>query len=130
MSLNCVSIFLLQYHRWELSRKGKPIVRMRTATKKFRLALQAMKQWIRTASKRLGTAAFMQQLRPRLQGHFNYYGVCGNIRRLNAFYRQTIRMVYKWLNRRSQRKSYNWRGFSEMLQYHCIPRPRIIGYWE
>ena len=121
--------FLGFEYRWDLSRKGKPIVRLRTAKKKFRLALQAIKQWIKTASKRLGTAAFMQQLRPRLQGHFNYYGVCGNIVKLSAFYRQTIRMVYKWLNRRSQRKSCNWRGFSEMLKYYRIPRPRIIGYW-
>ena len=121
--------FLGFEYRWDQSRKGKPIVRLRTAKKKFKLALRAMKQWIKSASKRLGTTAFMLQLKPRLQGHFNYYGVCGNIGRLSAFYRQTIRMVYKWLNRRSQRKSCNWRGFSEMLKYYGIPRPRIIGYW-
>ena len=121
--------FLGFEYRWDRSRKGKPIVRLRTAKKKFKLALQVMKLWIRTASKRLGTSAFMRQLKPRLQGHFNYYGVCGNIGRLNAFYRQTIRMVYKWLNRRSQRKSCNWRGFDEMLKYYDIPQPRIIGYW-
>jgi len=44
--------------------------------------------------------------------------------------RQTIRMVYKWLNRLSQRKSCNWRGFDEMMNNYRIPRPRIIGYWE
>ena len=122
--------FLGFEYRWDRSRKGKPIVRMRTAKKKFKMALQSMKQWIRTASKELNTAAFMVQLRPRLQGHFNYYGVCGNIMRLNAFYRQVIHMVYKWLNRRSQRKSCNWKGFDAMLKYYSIPRPRIIGYWD
>jgi RNA-directed DNA polymerase len=121
--------FLGFEYRWDRSRKGKPIVRLRTAKKKFKLALQAIKQWIKSVSKHLSTTAFMLQLRPRLQGHFNYYGVCGNIGKLNAFYRQTIRMVYKWLNRRSQRRSCNWRGFSEMLKYYRIPRPRIIGYW-
>jgi RNA-directed DNA polymerase len=122
--------FLGFEYRWDMSRKGKPIVRMRTAKNKFRHSLQVMKQWIRTASKTISTAAFMQQLKVKLQGHFNYYGVCGNIVRLNAFYRQVIRMVYKWLNRRSQRKSYNWNGFGAMLKYYCIPRPKIIGYWD
>jgi len=122
--------FLGFEYRWDLSRKGKPIVRLRTTKKKFKQALQAMKQWIISSSKSLGTAAFMLQLRLKLQGHFNYYGVCGNIGRLNAYYCQTLRMVYKWLNRRSQRKSCNWKGFREMLKYYRIPRPRIIGYWE
>ena len=121
--------FLGFEYRWDLSRKGKPIVRLRTAKTKFRLALQAIKQWIKTAGKRMCTSSLMLRLRCKLQGHFNYYGVCGNIGKLNAFYRQAIRTVYKWLNRRSQRKSCNWRGFNEMLKYYDIPRPKIIGYW-
>ena len=121
--------FLGFEYRWDLSRKGKPVVRLRTARTKFKLALKAIKQWIKTAGTRLSTSALMQRLRSKLQGHFNYYGVCGNIGKLNAFYYQVIRTVYKWLNRRSQRKSCNWRGFNEMLKYYCIPRPRIIGYW-
>ena len=72
----------------------------------------------------------MEKLRMKLQGHYNYYGVCGNIGMLNSFFWQTCKMVYKWLNRRSQRKSCNWKGFSETLKYYRIPRPRIIGYWE
>lgn len=38
--------------------------------------------------------------------------------------------IFKWLNRRSQRKSYNWRGFSELLSQFKIPQPWIIGYWN
>jgi len=38
-------------------------------------------------------------------------------------------LMYKWLNRRSQRRSCNWRGFSEMLKYYFIPKPKIPGYW-
>jgi hypothetical protein len=48
---------------------------------------------------------------------------------LKSFYNLACRIVFKWLNRRSQRKSYNWRGFSEFLVQFNIPRPRIIGYW-
>jgi len=116
--------------RWGRSRKGKPLVKMRTAKKKFQMALAALTAWIKKERCRLGTAVIMTKLRAKLQGHFNYYGVCGNIDMLCSFYQQTCRIIFKWLNRRSQRKSCNWHGFQEMLDYFRIPQPRIIGYWN
>lgn len=116
--------------RWGLSRKNKPIVKMRTAEGKYRLALTAIKEWIKKERCKLGTAAIMEKLRAKLQGHFNYYGVSGNCDMLKSFYHQTCRIVFKWLNRRSQRKNCNWQGFREMLEYYRIPHPKIIGYWN
>jgi len=49
---------------------------------------------------------------------------------LKSYHSQALRIVFKWLNRRSQRKSYNWNGFNELLKQFRIPRPRIIGYWS
>ena len=122
--------FLGFEYRWGLSRKNKPLVKMRTAKKKFRLALSSIQAWIKLERTRLGTAGIMLKLRSKLQGHYNYYGVSGNIVSLNAFYQQTCRIIYKWLNRRSQRKSCNWSRFRDMLNYYRIPRPGIIGYWS
>jgi RNA-directed DNA polymerase len=116
--------------RWGKSRKGKPLVKMRTAKKKFQMALAALTAWIKKERCQYGTAVIMGKQRAKLQGHFNYYGVSGNIDMLDSFYRQACRIVFKWLNRRSQRKSCNWRGFGEMLEHYRIPRPRIIGYWN
>lgn len=121
-------VFLGFEYRWVLSRKGKPLVSMRTAKKKFQLALSAMRSWIKT-NRSKGLAEIMEQLRAKLQGHYNYYGVSGNYRKLNSFYRLSCGIVFKWLNRRSQRKSFNWRGFLELMEFFGIPRPRIIGYW-
>jgi 8-oxo-dGTP pyrophosphatase MutT (NUDIX family) len=36
-------------------------------------------------------------------------------------------ILFKWLNRRSQRRSYNWQGFDELLEHYKIERPRIVG---
>jgi group II intron reverse transcriptase/maturase len=116
--------------RWGRSRKGNALVTMRTAKKKFRAALAAMIQWIRKDRSNLGTAALLIKLRQKLQGHWNYYGVCGNYEMLSRYYHQVLKIVYKWLNRRSQRKSCNWHGFQEMLRHFKVPRPRIIGYWN
>lgn len=116
--------------RWGLSRKGKPLVKMRTAKTKLRLALAAMTKWIKLERLVSDMVVIMESLRSKLLGHFNYYGVSGNMAMLSSFYNLTRRIVFKWLNRRSQRKSYNWRGFAELLEQFKIPRPRIIGYWN
>jgi group II intron reverse transcriptase/maturase len=122
--------FLGFEYRWGLSRKNKPLVQMRTAKKKFQGALSAMLSWIKSDRCKLGTTGIMEKLRAKLQGHYNYYGVSGNGDMLSSFYHQTCRIVFKWLNRRSQKKSCNWQGFREMLEFFKIPRPRIIGYWN
>lgn len=122
--------FLGFEYRWGTSRKGRPLVKMRTAKKKFKLALSALTDWIKKDRSRLGTAALLIKFGQKLQGHFNYYGVSGNAEMLKRYYHQSCRIVFKWLNRRTQKKSCNWTGFSEMLAHFKVPLPRIIGYWE
>jgi RNA-directed DNA polymerase len=116
--------------RWGLSRAGKPLVTMRTSKQKFKAALAAILSWLKKERSKLGTAALLTKLKQKLQGHFNYYGVSGNCEMLNKFRWHTCQLVFKWLNRRSQKKSCNWAGFKEMLLYFKIPSPRIIGCWE
>jgi group II intron reverse transcriptase/maturase len=122
--------FLGFTYRWGLSRKGNPLVRMTTSKKKLKGSLQRTKRWLRKAAHRLPLRRIMESLRAKLQGHWNYYGVCGNYPRLQEYYQQVIRLLYKWLNRRSQRRSYSWSGLKQMLSYYPLPRPRIIAYWE
>jgi len=121
--------FLGFEYRWGQSRSGKPLVTMRTSKKKFKAALAAILKWVKKEKSHLGTAALFAKLSQKLQGHWNYYGVSGNGEMLSKFLWQVCRMMYKWLNRRTQRKSCNWRGFQEMLLHFRVPRPRIVGYW-
>jgi RNA-directed DNA polymerase len=121
--------FLGFEYRWGLSRAGKPLMTMRTARSKFRAALAAIVDWIKKDRSKLGTAALFATLKQKLQGHFNYYGVSGNCEMLRKFRWHACQIVFKWLNRRTQKKSCNWTGFREMLSFFKIPTPRIIGYW-
>ena len=125
-----VFTFLGFEYRWGLSRSGKPLVKMRTSKAKLQIALANIRKWIRVERNKHGTAVIMKKLRLKLLGHWNYYGVSGNIRMLKVYYFKVCRIVFKWLNRRSQRKSCNWHGFNEMLKHFQIPEPRIVGYWD
>jgi RNA-directed DNA polymerase len=108
---------------WYKDRKGIVRSKRRTASSKQRAALQRMKAWLR-AFRHLPKRQFFQSLKRKLIGHYNYYYVRGNSRAVWSFYSQVIEYAKKWLNRRSQRKSYNWDKFKRVLEYTGIPKPR------
>jgi hypothetical protein len=66
-------------------------------------------------------------LNAKLRGHYNYYGVNGNYASLMQYYRGVIRIFMKFLNLRSQRRSYNWAGFQQLTEQFEIEKPRIVG---
>jgi RNA-directed DNA polymerase len=123
-------VFLGFEYRWGESRTNKPLIKMQTSKKKFQAALSSISTWIKKERSKLGTRGIFTKLRQKLQGHWNYYGVSGNYEMLNKYYQQVIRIVYKWINRRSQRRSFNWQVFKELLTYYNVPRPVITGYWN
>jgi len=50
---------------------------------------------------------------------------CANDIRRREVYRETTKLLYKWLNRRSQRRSYQWAEFKQLLQRFPLPLPRV-----
>jgi len=110
--------------RWIMSRNGKPQVKRRTSRKKFRQSLANFTMWCK-GHRHLKKKVLFQVLNSKLRGYYNYYGVIGNYASLKEFYENIIRILFKWLNRRSQRKSYNWRGFKVLLKRYEVIKPRI-----
>ena len=64
--------------------------------------------------------------RRSLRGHYNYFGVSGNMREMKTFYQRTERMAFKWINRRSQKRSFTWEEFGRFLRWNPLPQPRIL----
>ena len=112
---------------WGQSRRNPNYWRVRRTTnaKKFRAGLAKLKDWLKkNRSRRLPD--LVATLRRKLQGHWNYYGVIGNSDQLWSFAHWAKRLVFKWLNRRSQRKSFTWETFAPAWERWQIPSPRII----
>jgi RNA-directed DNA polymerase len=113
--------FLGFEYRWITSRKGKDIILLRTAKKKLRQIILDLKQWCRKhSSKRLKWT--MGMVKAKLRGLYNYFGVIGNTASLREMYILYCRTLYRQLNRRSQRKSFNLKTFSFILRFHGIVR--------
>jgi RNA-directed DNA polymerase len=117
--------FLGFTHYCSKGRDGR-LYRMKRVTsgKKNRAKLVAFKEWIRQERNR-PLQWIMEKVAAKLRGHYGYYGVSDNSRGIERFSRGVQRILYKWLNRRSQRRSYKWKDFQTMLDRFKLPKPRI-----
>ena len=70
-------------------------------------------------------AEIIQKLNEVLRGYYQYYGITDNIMSLKRFLFRIERMLFYWLNRRSQRKSYTWEGFNDLLKVLPLKTPKI-----
>lgn len=112
--------------RWGRDRKGKAHLKRRTSRKKLRDSIKNFTTWCKIEC-RQGLTQLFKLLNAKLRGYYNYYGIKGNSASLTQFYANVIKILFKWLNRRSQRHSYNWNGFRELLKYFCVEKPRIAA---
>jgi len=110
--------------RWIPDRQGTPRVTRRTSRKRFRTSLARVTEWIR-AERHRPVGWIFARLNRKLLGYYNYYGVRGNSRSLKAFLYQVLKTLFKWLNRRSQRRSYTWQGFQSLVDRFGVAPPRI-----
>lgn len=121
---NGVFEFLGFEFRWGTNRKGIRQLTRRTSRKKLRASIVSFTAWVK-ANRSTKLKYVLKTLKAKYRGYWNYYGVRGNFKSLNRFYHQTIGILHKWLNRRSQRRSYNWQSFLQLLNDYQMPRPRI-----
>jgi len=120
--------FLGFTHVWAKSRKGKNVVQQVTAKRRFARAIKAVMEWCRFNRHR-PIAEQREHLSAIMRGHFAYYGISGNSRRLRWYARQVERIWRKWLARRSRQGVFLWQRMRELLKRHPLPPPRIIhGY--
>ncbi|GAV23535.1 group II intron reverse transcriptase/maturase [Carboxydothermus pertinax] len=116
--------FLGFTHYCGQSRNGKFRVKRKTSRKKFKAALLRMKEWIKT-NRTKPVIKLLEEIRVKLIGHYRYYGITDNGKMLSKFWYETGKLIFKWLNRRSQRNSYTWEKFLSLLEKRPLPKPKI-----
>jgi len=108
---------------WSQSRKGKWYMATHTRVSRLRRTRKAIHVWCKR-HRHLPIKEQHAALVRRLRGHFNYFDVRGNIRRLLLLVRDVERSWHKWLNRRSQRSTMSWERFKDLLKDYPLPAPR------
>lgn len=110
--------------RWSKGKMGKPQIKRRTSRDKFRNSLVNFKEWCKE-NRSLKIRDLIGKLNKKLRGYYEYYGIIGNSKSLKKFYVVVRIILRKWLNRRSQRKSYSWQGYAQILKHYPLLEPRI-----
>ena len=115
---------------WCKSRNGRWVVKQRTAKDRLKRALKKISRWCR-ANRHQKVKLQHGRLSAKIRGHYAYYGVVGNIRKLEQFYNQVQRIWKKWLSRRSQRRHLSSEAFYRKLRANPLPRPYLphSSYW-
>lgn len=118
--------FLGFTHYCDKTRKGAFKLGRKTSSKKLRAKLTAANLWLRSVRNVAKLSVWWPVFRAKLRGHYNYFGVSGNMREMRAFYFKTKQMAFKWINRRSQKKSFTLEVFERFLTWNPLPKPRIL----
>lgn len=119
--------FLGFTHFWGKSRRGNSVVQRKTAKDRLARTLKGLGQWCKR-NRHQGMPAQHRKLNQKLNGHYAYFGITGNIRSLNRIYQQARRLWYKWLRRRTRGgQGMDWERFG-VLEKTLFPlaKPRII----
>jgi len=117
--------FLGFTHYCAASRRGKFIMGHKTSKENLRRKLIEINLWLRQIRSMLRLKDWWPTLKSKLTGHYNYFGVSGNFRCISKFYRQVKSIIFKWINRRSQKKSMSFEIYLKYLQLNPLPEPRI-----
>jgi group II intron reverse transcriptase/maturase len=116
--------FLGFTHYCSKSQTGKFRVKRKTVRKKLHTKLSEFNIWLKkNRHKRLKDLFAI--VNSKLNGHYNYYGITDNSASIASFHHYVTKLIFKWLNRRSQKKSYTWSGFRELLKIFPLALPRI-----
>jgi len=107
------------------TRDGRFKVKRKTSAKKYRAKVQATKEWLQSERSHLKKGELLRRAKRKLQGHLNYYGITDNWQMCNSFSYQVRRLMYKWLNRQSQRRSYTWERFNDALAWVGWPSIKL-----
>jgi hypothetical protein len=109
---------------WGKDRKGQDRLQRQTSRSRLKQALSNCTAWIKQARNQ-HVPDLRKELNSKLRGYDNYYGVRGNFSSLDEFFYHVERLLYTWLNRRSQKPSDTWQGFKDLLKQFAMARPRM-----
>jgi RNA-directed DNA polymerase len=110
---------------WGKSRKGRIIVKLKTSGKTMRKKLVKVEEWCKAERNAARLKDLWGIFCAKLRGHAQYYGVTFNSHRMQKFFREAKKIFFKWINRRSQKKSFTWEKFSQFMDRFPLPKARI-----
>ncbi|WP_353271820.1 group II intron reverse transcriptase/maturase [Wolbachia endosymbiont (group A) of Nomada goodeniana] len=112
-------------HYGAKSRRGRLMMGHKTSKLNLARKLKEIKEWLKIVRGSIRLKDWWQVLKAKLTGHYNYFGISGNYWCLKQFYTSVRKLAFKWINRRSQKKSMTWEQFVHYVEVNPLPKPKI-----
>ena len=107
------------------SRKGNVIPKLKSCGKRIREKLKKVKEWCKANKDKYKLPVLWKAFCNKIRGHIQYYGVTFNWKAVSNFVYRAQEIILKWLNRRSQRKSFDWEKFNKFVKLNPLPVIKI-----
>lgn len=117
--------FLGFTHYLTESRNGYFKVGRKTEKKRFAKCVKNINNYLKKYRNTLKIKDIWDMLTLKIRGHYLYYGIGGNSSSIQRFYQIVRKLIFKWLNRRSQKKSFSWNSFQIYINAYPLPLPKI-----
>jgi len=102
---------------------SRTILKVKTQKEKLIKGIQEFYHWIKKIRNQKKLEEIWSLAKSKIRGHVNYYGYWMNALKIRHFYWEATTALYKWLNRRSQKRSYTWEGFKERIKNFPLIEP-------
>jgi RNA-directed DNA polymerase len=117
--------FLGFTHYCGKSRQGWFSMRYKTSKQNLARKTTGYARWLKQVRNLCELKEIWKCIKAKLNGHFSYFGISGNFRCLQQYYKNVFWITFKWINRRSQKKSMTFKQFVQYIEWNPLPTPRI-----
>ena len=109
--------------------RGSQVPRLKVKTEQKRLDKKVLEYsaWVKENRARMSTTEIWEATNAKLRGHYQAFGVYCNRPRLYTYFYQVVAQLFRWLNRRSQKRSYSWAGFKMRMKQYPLLAPPTVG---
>lgn len=111
---------------WGKTRAGWIVPKLKTRAKTMRTKLKRVTEWAKEIRNICPMNEIWRIFKAKLRGHVQYYGVSHNSHKVSEFLFKATKIMFKWLNRRSQRRSFNWEKFNLFMKIDPLPKAKIV----
>ena len=108
-----------------LTKNGMVVPKLKSCGKKLRSKLTKVNLWCKQNRNTYPLPELWKSFYRKLRGHAQYYGISFNYKAVQGFIFKSVKIFFKWINRRSQRKSMTFEKFSLFLLKFPPPKAKI-----
>ena len=106
---------------WGRARKGFWRLKYKSRQDRFTATLKRLKTYLREHLNTEDEEGLIRSVIRRMKGWINYHAISDNGRRVRGFILNVKRTLFRWYNRRSQRKSMTWDKLNKRLEGMKFP---------